>query len=431
VAADGLDGEPRERFIPVRKGDIVTSLLAEPMLATAEARDEFRQFCRLIGSVLHYEHFEELERLKEAYHHFNPHHSGHADATTEAAYSDLVATLRRVLIRANFVEVTAEELARAAEEQALFQVEVRAATDEYRDVHFFRRGRHRERIERREWMGLRVRDFDVDVYDDVVMVAALRPEKPVAGTRLARFRPRRRHRPGSMLIKCFRDIPSADLNTLLPDVKVIMGRRDKWMIGVPALVGGIPLLLKLGPTLAVLAILIGLRLGTNGEVAGDRIEQALIVLSGLLALGGFVMHQWVKYQHQALRYQLEINGNLYFRNVSNNAGMFDAIIGAAEEQEFKEAVLAYFFLLGQPAGREELDRKIEAWLAARYGVEVDFELDDGLAKLERLGLLAHAGDALSVSPLSEALRRLDRTWDAFFAFSESNQTPAGDARLSA
>jgi hypothetical protein len=263
------------------------------------------------------------------------------------------------------------------------------------------------------------------------MVAALRPEQPVTATRLGRLRPRRRHRPGSMLIKCFRDIPSADLNTLLPDVKVIMGQRDKWMIGVPALVGGIPLLLKLGPTLAVLAILVGIRLGTSGEVAGDRIEQALIVTSGLLALGGFMMHQWVKYQHQALRYQLEINGNLYFRNVSNNAGMFDAVIGAAEEQEFKEAALAYFFLLGEPAGRADLDRKIEAWLKTRFGVEVDFELDDGLRKLERLGLLSATGDILSVPPLSEALRRLDRTWDGFFAFAESNQATAGDARLSA
>jgi hypothetical protein len=218
---------------------------------------------------------------------------------------------------------------------------------------------------------------------------------------------------------------------LLPDVKVIMGQRDKWMIGVPALFGGIPLLFKLGPTLAVLAILLGLRLGSSGEIAGNRLEQALIVMSGFLALGGFVTHQWVKYQRQALRYQLEINGNLYFRNISNNAGMFDAIIGAAEEQEFKEAMLAYFFLMGEAAGRDELDRKIEAWLAVRFGVEVDFELDDGLAKLERLGLLAHTGDALSVPPLSEALRRLDRTWDDFFAFGESRQTPPGDTRLSA
>lgn len=431
MAAEALDAEPRERFIPVRKGDIVAALLAEPKLATAESRDAFRQFCRLVGSVLHYEHFEELERLKAAYHLFNPHHPGPSDAITEAAYSDLVATLRQVLARANFVEVTAGELARAEEEQAFVQVEVRAATDEYRDVHFFRRGRHRERIERREWMGLRVRHLDVEVYDDVVIVAALRPDPPVAASRLGRSRPRRRHRPGSMLIKCFRDIPSADLNTLLPDVKVIMGQRDKWMIGVPALVGGIPLLLKLGPTLAVLAILVGIRFGTSAEVAGDRIEQALIVVSGLLALGGFVMHQWVKYQHQALRYQLEINGNLYFRNVSNNAGMFDAIIGAAEEQEFKEAALAYFFLLGEPMGRADLDRAIEAWLRARFGVDVDFELDDGLAKLERLGLLAEAGGVLSVPPMAEALRRLDRAWDGFFAFDAPARATVEDARLRA
>jgi len=431
MAAEGFNAEPRERFIPVRKGEIVAALLAEPRLATEEARSAFGQFCKLVGAVLHYEHFEELERLKEAYHLFNPHHPGSSDAMTEAAYSDLVGTLRQVLARANFVEVTAGELARAEEEQALVQVEVRAATDAYRDVHFFRRGRHRECIERREWMGLRVRHFEVDVYDDVVMVAALRPDPPAATPRLGRSRPRRRHRPGSMLIKCFRDIPVADLNTLLPDVKVVMGQRDKWMIGVPALVGGIPLLLKLGPTLAVLAILVGIRFGAGGEVAGDGIEQALIVTSGLLALGGFVMHQWVKYQHQALRYQLEINGNLYFRNVSNNAGMFDAIIGAAEEQEFKEAALAYFFLLGQPAARAELDRSIEAWIEARFGVGVDFELDDGLAKLERLGLLADAGGVLSVPPLAEALRRLDRAWDGFFAFDAPKRAPVEDARLRA
>src|SRR5262249_11813489 len=161
--------------------------------------------------------------------------------------------------------VTAAELDRAARERALFQVEMRAPTDDYRDVLFFRRGQHRERVERREWMGLRVRSFEVDVYEDVVMGATLRPEDPASAKPPGLFRPRRRHRPGSMLIKCFRDIPGADLNTLLPDAKVIMGQRDKWMIGVPALVGGIPLLLKLGPTLAVLAILVGLRLGARGE----------------------------------------------------------------------------------------------------------------------------------------------------------------------
>ena len=67
-------------------------------------------------------------------------------------------------------------------------------------------------------------------------------------------------------------------------------------------------------------------------------------MSGLVALGGFVMRQWLKYQRQSLKYQQELTDNIYFRNLNNNAGMFDYIIGAAEEQECKEAFLAYYFL---------------------------------------------------------------------------------------
>lgn len=430
-------GRPgRERFIAVRKGDLIGALLAEASLVEPADRDGFHHLCRLLGSVFHYEHYEELERLKDRYHHFNPHHRGGDTPVNDADYAAFLATLRGVLLRANFIEVDAEEIARAMRDRALFQAEVRAATDRYRDVLFFRRGQHRERLERRSWMGWRVRHVEVEVYDDVVMLATLRHEAPEPARRRRFGLPRRSgrvHRPGSMIIKCFRDIPSADLNVLLPEIRVVMAHRDRWMIGVPALLGGIPLILKLGPTLAVLAILLGMRLGTSEGISTDRLEQALIVASGFLALGGFVTHQWVKYQRQALRYQLEINGNLYFRNVTNNAGMFDAIIGAAEEQEFKEALLAYVFLLETPLDRHALDHRIETWLAARFGVDVDFELDDGVGKLARLGLVSEAGGLLHVPPLDEALRRLDRLWNGFFVFDPSSPrpVPAEPPRLSA
>ena len=52
----------------------------------------------------------------------------------------------------------------------------------------------------------------------------------------------------------------------------------------------------------------------------------------------------MKYQRQSLIYQKQLTDNIYFRNVNNNAGIFDYIIGAAEEQECKEAFLAYYFL---------------------------------------------------------------------------------------
>jgi hypothetical protein len=198
-----------------------------------------------------------------------------------------------------------------------------------------------------------------------------------------------------------------------------MSARDKWLLGLPALFGGIPLILKLAPTLAVLFVLIGIRLGYSGTMQQDHLQQALAVMSGIIALGSFVIHQWLKYQRQALRYQIEINEAIYFRNLNNNAGIFDAIIGSAEDQEVNEALLAYFFLLEAPAEQGALDARIEAWLGERFNLSGDFEVDDGIAKLERLGLLARDDNVLSVPALNQALVRLDRLWDGFFRFDQA------------
>ena len=145
---------------------------------------------------------------------------------------------------------------------------------------------------------------------------------------------------------------------------------------------------------------------------------ALAGLSGLVALGGFVVRQWVKFQRQSLLYQKQLADNIYFRNVNNNAGIFDYLIGAAEDQDCKEAFLAYHFLLAPGDGPlpDELDRRIEGWLKQSFGTDVDFECDDALTKLDRLGLLRRDGDRLSVLPLAEALVRLDQLWDNFFPY---------------
>ena len=126
----------------------------------------------------------------------------------------------------------------------------------------------------------------------------------------------------------------------------------------------------------------------------------------------------MKFQRQSLLHQKTLSDNVYYRNVNNNAGIFDYIIGEAEEQECKEAFLAYYFLLAPGDGptEDELDRRIEDWLRQTFGADVDFECNDALAKLDRLGLLRRDGDRLSVLPLDDALVRLDRIWDNFFPF---------------
>jgi hypothetical protein len=151
-------------------------------------------------------------------------------------------------------------------------------------------------------------------------------------------------------------------------------------------------------------------------VKAEETAGALAAVSGLVALGGFIMRQWLRYQKQSLQYQKELTESVYFRNVNNNAGIFDALIGAAEDQECKEAFLAYYFLstAANAPRQAELEKRIEGWLDQAFGVEVAFRVDEALAKLDRLGLLQRNGDALSVLPPAAAVPRLDSVWADFF-----------------
>jgi hypothetical protein len=304
-------------------------------------------------------------------------------------------------------------------EHAVVRVNIKASLDDYREVRFFRRGHRRDTLEIAEWFGWRKRSVEVDIYDDVVLLITMKNTAgaTVNGKKMHSRKPK--VRPSAVLLKYFRNIASGDLNALFPDVRVVMGLRDQLWIGVPALIGGIPILIKLASTLTVLIIVAGFYLGLSEAVKDDDISGALAALGGLVTLGGFVLTQWMKFQRQSLLHQKTLADNIYYRNVNNNAGIFDYIIGSAEDQECKEAFLAYYFLLAPGDGPTavELDKRIEDWLRQALNAEVDFECGDALAKLDRLGLLRRDGNRLYVLPLQDALVRLDRIWDDFFPIS--------------
>jgi hypothetical protein len=103
--------------------------------------------------------------------------------------------------------------------------------------------------------------------------------------------------------------------------------------------------------------------------------------------------------------------------VANNAGVIDGLVSAAEEQDVKEALLAYHTLLTQGAmTKDALDSAVELFLRERFGMEVDFEIGDALAKLERLKLVTNNGDTLAAVGTDDALARLDEAWDGYFTY---------------
>jgi hypothetical protein len=182
--------------------------------------------------------------------------------------------------------------------------------------------------------------------------------------------------------------------------------------------GGVILVTKLGATLVLAGSLLGFWLGLHAQpVALDKVTLAAL-LAGLMALGGYLWKQFNNYKNRKLRFMQTLTEHLYFKNLDNNAGVFHRLIDDAEEEECKEAILAYYFLLSRPAGltRSELDQIIERWLAEKWQCQIDFEINDALDKLQQLGLVTTQREKYSAVPLEQALQYLDRRWDRYFEF---------------
>src|SRR5262249_37551112 len=154
----------------------------------------------------------------------------------------------------------------AHRERRVMRVAVRASLDDFREGRFFWRGHHKEMIEVAKWFGLRKEPHEIMVYDDVILFVAMKQASAIGAQRRKNRLGRRGIRPGSVLIKYFRNIAGKDLNALFPNVRVVMSTLDKLMLGVPALAGGIPILFNLASTLTVLFLVIGFYLGVVGAV---------------------------------------------------------------------------------------------------------------------------------------------------------------------
>lgn len=419
----GASGE-RDKFIPVRKEDLLGVLIKQGDFADTAECEQFWRFARTLRTICHYEYSETLDRLRDDYYYFNPEIAGLAAADLakrDCAYDDLIRSLDKILKDANFEELPHEEVAGAHRKQRTMPVEVKAKHDDFREVRFYRRGHHVEEFVVSEWFGLRRRKVETEVFDDIVLLVAMKTREEIASRHELRILKRRKIVPGSVLLKYFRNIACGDLYALFPNTRVVMSNFDKAFLSVPAIVGGIPILLKLYATISVLVLVIGVYLGGSGSVPDPEMKTALAALMGIVALGGFAIGQWVKYQRQSLKYHMELADNIYYRNINNNAGIFDYLIGTAEDQECKQALLTYHFIrkAGAPPTIAEVAARIEAWLAKSFGVRLDFEIADALKTLDRFGLVRLEAERLFVLPLDQAIAQLHEVWNSFFKEQQS------------
>ncbi len=420
-----------DRYIPFRKRDIVAILLADGGLTTPEAKRDFQKLCDIVGCIFHHEFFKKLERLKNDYFPLNPDLDKRRQFKQDEidhSNKQVFELLREVLKDGNFDELSRDQIREAFNESAVLSVTINVDMNDFEEVHFYYRGKRVESIEKKRLFGLKKYYEDQEILERVCIFVRFKQKEY--------FEKQKRREllfePGTTVIKLFKNVPTEDLEILFPNSRVTMTLKDKLVLGVPAVVAGIPLLVtKVLPAVLVVAVILGVYFRGGNDPHPASLKDAVIAFGAGAALGGFVLRQWTKYKNMKYQFQKQLSDNLYFRNLVNNSGVFHALIDSAEEEEVKEGLLAYYFLYTTPRDltRNELDGLIEQWFETKHGCKLDFECPDALRKLERLRLLeTKEGGVLKVCDLREALRRLDEGWDNIFQYNQAADTHEGPGK---
>lgn len=406
-------------FIAARKAELAAAIIADPALPQSEGA-ALADLFKLLGALLHHEAHERLETLKALYDPLDPEAPASRRDMGLPAFEAFESALIEALTRANFAEINHDTIQTREATKLLTGLSIKPSQAGIRRVRFFARGARPEHMVLKRWFGLRRQEIDAEVMSDVVVLVGFKAEADVQrDDRRAFARMRRGVRPGAALAKHFRQVATAELVTLHPGARPSMRPRDQVFLAAPALIAGAPVVLNLWPALTVIFAVLAAYFGAQGVIDDDQLKRALAAMSGLVAVGAFVMRQRLKYEAQSLRYQKQLSETVYFRNLANNAGVLDLLISAGEEQDAKEAFLAYATLarVGAPMGKGELDMACETFLRERLHLEIDFEIGDALAKLERLGLVTREGESYRAIASADALTLLDAAWDGVFSFS--------------
>jgi len=410
-----------ENFIPFRRADLAAFLADEGRLAEGDA-ERFASLVRLVSALYHHEFHERLERLSDGFAPFDP------DADTRAVkevpaeereegLKDLVRELEEVLVRANYERVSEADIERALAAKSLIDLDLTVDFDDFSEMLLFRRGARRRKVMVKRGLPLlkKLVPFEMTVFDRVVLLLRYRDAEYFRGR--GHDPEKLPFEPGRLYVQLFKDIPRADLEFLFPNMRAGLDLRQKLFIMIPAVGAGIPVIVKVALTIGAVFGAVAVFLGLRDDPDGREMAAAVVGLTALGALGAYLFKQYAKYRSTLTRFLKGMTEQLFFKNLDSNAGVFRTVIDEAEEEEGKEAMLAYYHLLvGGEATAEDLDARIETWFEEKLGTELDFEVDDALGKLERLGIVESADGNHRAKPLDESLRIVDGIWDGLYAF---------------
>jgi hypothetical protein len=377
-------------FIPVTGPELLELFRADATLEDAQ-RAAVGRVADRIAMAHHQAMHAKLAELSEAYRPFDP----DTDSVTlkplsaeqkQHRLNDLFSDLNWLLDRAHFRHLGRQEMEPHLREASEWGIRMRVDFSAFDHVALFVRGDGYETRKLRNWRTLyQETEVEVPVYRRLVVVLKLRAH-PALG-------------PGvdteHVFLKLFKDIPRDDVDMLLPGARVQMNLLDRGKIGVGVLSGLATMTFKMFNELSHLVTHL-----TMSESA------TLGLLGGLF---GYGFKSYSDYRTTEQAYHLSLTRSLYFQNLDSNAGVLARLIGEAEEQQTRTALLAYHtlgHLIGTDgATAEQLEMAMGLFLDRYAQVPLLCQPGEPAALLRALGLVEVDGDRLRAVPLERALSR--------------------------
>uniref|UniRef100_A0ACD6A972 Uncharacterized protein n=2 Tax=Avena sativa TaxID=4498 RepID=A0ACD6A972_AVESA len=210
-------------------------------------------------------------------------------------------------------------------------------------------------------------------------------------------------------LKIYEKIPIPDLPVVFPHKKLSFRILDTVRLDIATVIG-------------LLAYVVNYKF----ESLASSPSAFLLDVAAFTALAILVFRVTLGYKQTRDRYQLLVNKTLYEKTLASGFGSVYFLLDASEQQQYKEALLAYAMLLSrnkyQVSSRASIRDRCERFMHDKFNTEIEMPIDKAMDTLLRLGLvieLPSNGSSSSVIalPCPDAYEILRSRWDSLLEHS--------------
>ncbi|CAI9777224.1 unnamed protein product [Fraxinus pennsylvanica] len=169
-------------------------------------------------------------------------------------------------------------------------------------------------------------------------------------------------------VKHFKNIPMADMEIVLPEKKN-------------------PSLTPMDWVKFLISAVVGL-LAVIGSVEKPKAD-IWVMFAVLSTVIGYIAKTYFTFQQNMATYQNLITQSMYDKQLDSGRGTLLHLCDDVIQQEVKEVIISFFILMEQgKATREDLDHRCEDLIQDEFGEQCNFDVDDAVYKLEKLGIVS-------------------------------------------